>query len=123
MMNTLTRMSDIMIPMVIFLDRGVMGWSRGEGLWDFLKGAKRGLRIVVEILPTLVGLMMMAVGFSGPPVFEPAGASDRTCHTGSGTFGIAGTLPHCENVLSLCGNRAGTGYFKDLWPGLYAPGC
>ena len=32
MMNTLTHMSDIMIPMVIFSGSWVMGWSRGEGL-------------------------------------------------------------------------------------------
>ena len=32
-------------------------------------------------------------------------------HTGGGTSGTADTAPYCENVLFLCGNRAGTGYF------------
>ena len=61
MMNTLTHMSDIMIPMVIFWIVGY-GMVSGVKVYEtFLKGAKEGLRIVVEILPTLVGLMM-AVG-------------------------------------------------------------
>ena len=60
-MNALTHMSDIMIPMVIFWIVGY-GMVSGVKVYEtFLKGAKEGLRIVVEILPTLVGLMM-AVG-------------------------------------------------------------
>ena len=60
-MNALTHMSDIMIPMVIFWIVGY-GIVSGVKVYEtFLKGAKEGLRIVVEILPTLVGLMM-AVG-------------------------------------------------------------
>ena len=61
MMNVLTHMSDIMIPMVIFRIVGY-GMVSGVKVYEiFLKGAKEGLRIVMEILPTLVGLMM-AVG-------------------------------------------------------------
>ena len=61
MINVLTHMSDIMIPMVIFWIVGY-GMVSGVKVYEtFLKGAKEGLRIVVEILPTLVGLMM-AVG-------------------------------------------------------------
>ena len=41
---------------------------------------QRGLRIVVEILPTLVGLMMASGGFSGPPAFDLLGHLDRTRH-------------------------------------------
>ena len=61
MINVLTHMSDIMIPMVIFWIVGY-GIVSGVKVYEtFLKGAKEGLRIVVEIIPTLVGLMM-AVG-------------------------------------------------------------
>ena len=102
-MNALTHMSDIMIPMVIFWIVGY-GIVSGVKVYEtFLKGAKEGLRIVVEILPTLVGLMM-AVGILRTSGFF-------TCHTGGGTSGTADTAPYCENVLFLCGNRAGTGYF------------
>ena len=109
-MNALTHMSDIMIPMVIFWIVGY-GMVSGVKVYEtFLKGAKEGLRIVVEILPTLVGLMM-AVG-----ILRTSGFFDLLGHligpaTGGGTSGTADTAPHCENVLFLCGNRAGTGYF------------
>ena len=77
-MNALTHMSDIMIPMVIFWIVGY-GIVSGVKVYEtFLKGAKEGLRIVVEILPTLVGLMM-AVGILRTSIFDLLGASDRTC--------------------------------------------
>ena len=54
-------MSDIMIPLIIFF---VVGYGMVSGIKvyeTFLKGAKDGLKIVVDILPTLIGLMV-AVG-------------------------------------------------------------
>lgn len=63
-------MSDIMIPMVIFWIVGY-GMVSGVKVYEtFLKGAKEGLRIVVEILPTLVGLMMAVESFGLPDFFE-----------------------------------------------------
>ncbi len=60
-MNVLTHMSDIIIPLIIFFVVGY-GMVSGMKVYEiFLKGAKDGLRIVVDIMPTLVGLMM-AVG-------------------------------------------------------------
>lgn len=60
-MQALTHMSDIIIPSVIFFVVGYGLVSRIKVYEVFLKGAKDGLRIVVDIIPTLVGLMM-AVG-------------------------------------------------------------
>ena len=60
-MKLLTHMSDIIIPLVIFF---VVGYGMVSGIKvyeSFLKGAQEGLKIVVEILPTLIGLMV-AVG-------------------------------------------------------------
>lgn len=60
-MRVLTHLSDIMIPLLIFF---VVGYGLVSGIKvyeTFLKGAKDGLRVVVDILPTLIGLMM-AVG-------------------------------------------------------------
>ncbi len=57
-MTILTRMSDIIIPMVIFL---VVGYGMVSGVKTyetFLKGAKDGLKVVVDIMPTLIGLMV-----------------------------------------------------------------
>lgn len=60
-MNILTYVSDMLIPLIIFF---VVGYGMVSGIKvyeTFLKGAKDGLRVVVDIVPTLVGLMM-AVG-------------------------------------------------------------
>lgn len=60
-MRVLTHLSDIIIPLLIFF---VVGYGMVSGIKvyeTFLKGAKDGLRVVVDILPTLIGLMM-AVG-------------------------------------------------------------
>lgn len=60
-MEVLTYMSDMLIPLVIFFIVGY-GMVSGVKVYEsFLKGAKDGLRVVVDIVPTLVGLMM-AVG-------------------------------------------------------------
>lgn len=60
-MDVLTHMSDIIIPLLIFFIVGY-GMVSGIKVYEvFLKGAKDGLRVVVDIVPTLVGLMV-AVG-------------------------------------------------------------
>ena len=60
-MEALTHLSDIIIPILIFYVVGYGMASRVKVYETFLKGAKDGLRVVVDILPTLIGLMM-AVG-------------------------------------------------------------
>ena len=73
-MNAMAHLSDIIIPILIFFVVGYGYVSRVKVYESFLKGAKSGLRIVVDIVPTLIGLMM-AVGmlrdwcwtFSRPP--------------------------------------------------------
>lgn len=60
-MEILTYVSDMLIPIIIFFIVGY-GMVSGVKVYEtFLKGAKDGLRVVVDIVPTLVGLMM-AVG-------------------------------------------------------------
>jgi len=60
-MRMLTYVSDMLIPLIIFFVVGY-GLVSGVKVYEtFLKGAKDGLRVVVDIVPTLVGLMM-AVG-------------------------------------------------------------
>ena len=60
-MTVLTHLSDIIIPLIIFFVVGY-GITSGIKVYEtFLKGAKDGLRIVVDIMPTLIGLMV-AVG-------------------------------------------------------------
>lgn len=60
-MNILTQMSDILIPVLVFFVVGY-GFVSGIKVYEtFLKGAEDGLKIVVNIMPTLIGLMI-AVG-------------------------------------------------------------
>ena len=60
-MQFLTQMSDVIIPVLIFF---IVGYGLVSGIKvyeTFLNGAKEGLKVVVDIVPTLIGLMM-AVG-------------------------------------------------------------
>ncbi|MCM1568823.1 MAG: spore maturation protein [Roseburia sp.] len=57
-MNIMTQVSNIIIPAVIFF---VVGYGMVSGVKtyeNFLKGAKEGLKVVVDIMPTLIGLMV-----------------------------------------------------------------
>jgi len=60
-MNALSHISDIIIPVLIFYIVGYGMVSKIKVYESFLKGAKDGLKIVIDIMPTLIGLMV-AVG-------------------------------------------------------------
>lgn len=60
-MNVLIHISDIIIPAVIFYIVGYGLVSKVKVYETFLKGAREGLKVVVDIMPTLIGLMV-AVG-------------------------------------------------------------
>lgn len=60
-MNALAHLSDIVIPILIFFIIGYGFVSKVKVYETFLKGAKDGLKIVVDIVPTLIGLLV-AVG-------------------------------------------------------------
>ena len=65
MANVLAHLSSILIPAVIFFIIGY-GWIHKCNLYDdFISGAADGLKTVVSIVPTLIGLMM-AVGILLP---------------------------------------------------------
>lgn len=73
-MNVLTHLSDIIIPMLIFLIVGY-GMVSGVKVYEsFLKGAREGLKIVVDIMPTLIGLMMAVGVLRASGFFEMLGA-------------------------------------------------
>lgn len=60
-MKLLMFLSDMMIPLIIFYIVG-FGLLMKKSIYDdFVEGARDGLKTVVQILPTLVGLMV-AVG-------------------------------------------------------------
>lgn len=58
MMNFLVFLSDFIMPLMIFYIVG-FGVLAGRPVYDdFIRGAKKGLKITVDILPTLCGLMV-----------------------------------------------------------------
>lgn len=72
-MDFLTYVSDIIIPLIIFFIVGY-GMVSGVKVYEtFLKGAKEGLHVVVDIMPTLVGLMMAVGILRASGVFELLG--------------------------------------------------
>lgn len=60
-MRLLSFLSDFLVPLLIFYVVGFGLLMKRPVYDDFMKGAKNGLKTVVRILPTLIGLMV-AVG-------------------------------------------------------------
>ncbi len=60
-MNILSNISNIIIPALIFYIVGYGLISKVKVYEEFINGAKSGLKTVVQIMPTLIGLMV-AVG-------------------------------------------------------------
>ena len=60
-MKALGNLSSIVIPLLIFFIVGYGYVSKVKVYETFLKGARDGLKIVVDIVPTLIGLLV-AVG-------------------------------------------------------------
>lgn len=69
-MSLLLYLSDFMIPFIIFYIVGFGILMKVNVYDDFVEGAKEGLMVVVNILPTLVGLMV-AIG-----ILRSSGALD-----------------------------------------------
>ncbi len=61
MLNVLTNLSNIIIPVVIFYIVAYGLINKNNVYEDFIRGAKDGFSTVIQIMPTLVGLMV-AVG-------------------------------------------------------------
>ena len=60
-MRFLSALSDLMVPVLIFYVVGLGLLMKQDVFGDFLNGAKDGMRTVIGIVPTLIGLMA-AVG-------------------------------------------------------------
>ncbi len=56
-MDILLFLSDLMVPLILFYIVGFGILSKRPVFDDFLEGAKDGMKTVVGILPTLIGLM------------------------------------------------------------------
>jgi hypothetical protein len=56
-LRILTVLSDLMVPLLIFYVVGLGLLMKQDVFGDFLNGAKDGMRTVIGIVPTLIGLM------------------------------------------------------------------
>lgn len=57
-MKLLTYISDMMIPFVVFYIVGMGILQKKKVYDDFIEGAKKGIKTVFDVMPTLVGLMV-----------------------------------------------------------------
>ncbi len=103
-MNVLSHISDIIIPLLLFYIVGYGVVSRVKVYEAFLTGAKEGLKVVVDIMPTLVGLLV-AVG-----VLRASGFLDFL----AGPAGIpAAVVP--VMLIKLFSGSAATGLVLDVF--------
>lgn len=111
MARVMLYISDLIVPFLIFYV--VMeGLAAKRPVYDdFVKGAKDGLKTVVQILPTLVGLMV-AVGVLRASGFLDFLAGVLGGPDGEDTFPV-GASASCyrADVLGFSGHGAGTGCF------------
>lgn len=110
-MAILSHLSDVVIPLLIFFVIGY-GFVSGIRVYEsFLKGAREGLKIVVEIVPTLVGLMI-SVG-----ILRASGIFDLLGNILEPITGLMGMPPQIVPllVIKLFSSSAATGLVLDIF--------
>lgn len=107
----MTHLSDMIIPLIIFF---VVGYGMVSGVKtyeSFLKGAKDGLNIVVDIMPTLIGLMVAVGVLRASGFFEFLGVLLRPVTEAVGLpFQILPLL-----IVKLFSSSAATGLVLDIF--------
>lgn len=110
-MSIMTHLSDMIIPLIIFF---VVGYGMVSGVKtyeSFLKGAKDGLNIVVDIMPTLIGLMVAVGVLRASGFFEFLGVWLRPVTEAVGLpFQILPLL-----IVKLFSSSAATGLVLDIF--------
>ena len=103
--------SDLMIPLMIFLIISYGLLMRVNVYQTFIKGAKSGFFTVIKILPTLVGLMA-AVG-----ILRASGLLDLISETFgriTGYLGFPGELVPLS-IVKMFSSSAATGLLLDIY--------
>lgn len=110
-MNLILTISNFIIPIIIFYIIGMGILMKSNPYDEFIKGAKEGLKTVVEILPTLIGLMI-AVG-----ILRSSNAlTDFSNFLGkySSKIGLPGiTIPLL--IIKMFSSSAATGLLLDIF--------
>ncbi len=111
MINVLSNISNIIIPLVIFYIVAYGLAARTEVYDDFVKGAKEGVMTVFQIMPTLVGLMV------GVGVLRASGFLD---FLGKLLAGITEQMGLCPDlvpiiIIKMFSSSAATGLVLDIF--------
>ena len=103
-MQIMMFLSDIMIPLLIFLIIGYGLLCRHNIYEEFIEGAKDGFETVIGIMPTLIGLMV-AVGILRASGFLECFSNVCAIFTEKIGFVRTASTCCCENVFIFGGNR------------------
>lgn len=119
-MRALAHISDIIIPMLILFIVGYGYVTKVKVYESFLDGAKDGLRIVLEIVPTLIGLMVAVGMLRASGFFEMLG---RVLGPLTERVGLPAQLTPLL-IVKMFSSSAATGLvldiFKNAGPDSYA---
>ena len=111
MAAVLSNISNIIIPVIIFYIIAYGLTARCNVYEDFIKGAKDGFHTVIQIMPTLIGLMV-AVG-----VLRASGFLDFLGRLVSGLTQRVGISPELVPVIliKMFSSSAATGLVLDIF--------
>lgn len=110
-MNVLIHISNIIIPVVIFYIVATGLAQKQDVYSDFIKGAKDGFQTVIQIAPTLVGLMV-AVGVLRASGF--LAFLGRICERVTRLVGIPPDMVPVV-IVKLFSSSAATGLVLDIF--------
>ncbi len=111
MVNVLSNISNIMIPLIIFYIVAYGLATKTKVYDDFVRGAKEGFMTVFQIMPTLVGLMV------GVGVLRASGFLDFLGRLLSGVTEKIGLCPDIVPVIiiKMFSSSAATGLVLDIF--------
>lgn len=110
-MKIMLFLSDVMIPLLIFAIVGYGILNKQNIYEEFIEGAKDGFHTVINIMPTLVGLMV-AVGILRASGFLEAAAA--VCNTVTQRMGFPSELLPIT-VVKMFSSSAATGLLLDIY--------
>lgn len=111
MMTTLMHLSNILIPVIMFYIVS-HGLTHQVKVYEaFVKGAKEGLRTVLDILPTLIGLLVAVGVLRASGLLELPG---KMLGTVGESFGIPGDIIPLL-LVKMFSSSAATGLLLDLF--------
>ena len=109
--KAIAHISDIIIPILIFFIVGYGAVSGVKVYESFLKGAKDGLKIVVDIVPTLIGLLVAVGMLRASGFFDMLG---RVLAPATEKVGLPAQLVPLL-VVKMFSSSAATGLVLDIF--------